>query len=146
MTGVQTCALPISRCPPLLLLAGSLDQQCPPEAVRRTVDFLAPTYTDVLMQEFGRRAGQHDDYGHFDLLIGTRADAEVFPAIEHFLLRHDEPLPPASHSPPPPHATRASPPAGAAPSPHVHVADTDPHLSTLAADASLGLRAELLIP
>jgi hypothetical protein len=38
---------------------------------------------------FGQETGQQEHYEHFDLLLGKRATAEVFPEITHWLLQHD---------------------------------------------------------
>lgn len=67
---------------PLLLVAGSRDAQCPPEAARATLR-LAGKGAELAI--FGRDQGCADDYGHFDLLIGRRAAHEVFPRVESWL-------------------------------------------------------------
>ena len=40
------------------------------------------------VRRFGREFGHVEDYGHFDLLAGLRADDEVFPAILGWLGDH----------------------------------------------------------
>ena len=37
----------------------------------------------------GKSHGEVDDYGHFDLLMGRRAQSEVFPHIDRFLDEND---------------------------------------------------------
>lgn len=69
---------------PTCLLAGSKDPQCPIECVDETARLLqnAP---ELLVARFGKRYGQVDDYGHFDLLVGKRAEHETWPTIRAFL-------------------------------------------------------------
>jgi alpha-beta hydrolase superfamily lysophospholipase len=71
---------------PVLLLGGSADLQCPPEAVRHTALQLGSRDRQVRL--FGRAHGQADDYAHFDLIIGRRAACEVWPAIDAWLAAH----------------------------------------------------------
>lgn len=72
---------------PVLALAGDRDAQCPPDAARRTVEALGSPRAQLRV--FGRDHGHTDHYGHFDLLIGRRARAEVFPHIDRWLDEHD---------------------------------------------------------
>ena len=74
---------------PALLLVGDRDRQCPPAACARTYEHLSQHSGTHQMVTFGRDAGQADHYGHFDLLIGKRAEHEVFPTIEAWLVQHD---------------------------------------------------------
>lgn len=71
---------------PVLALAGSRDAQCPPRAVERTAASLGSSCRVAL---FGRDHGHADEYGHFDLLVGRQARAEVFPVVERWLAEHD---------------------------------------------------------
>jgi alpha-beta hydrolase superfamily lysophospholipase len=76
---------------PVLALAGSRDAQCPPEAVRGTLEALASTRRELRV--FGKAYGHADEYGHFDLLMGRRAREEVFAHVGAWLDEHDGPLP-----------------------------------------------------
>ena len=71
---------------PVLALAGSRDAQCPPAAVARTVAALG---SGAVLKELGAEHGHGDHYGHFDLLMGSRAKREVFPQIDVWLDNHD---------------------------------------------------------
>ena len=70
---------------PVLALAGVADRQCNPGAAERTIAQVPGGRLLV----FGREHGHAEDYGHFDLLLGPRAEAEVFGAIEAHLRDHD---------------------------------------------------------
>jgi alpha-beta hydrolase superfamily lysophospholipase len=72
---------------PILAIAGTRDPQCPPDAARRTLEAVGSARREF--RAFGRAHGHADDYGHFDLLIGRRAHAEVFPCIDAWLEEHD---------------------------------------------------------
>jgi hypothetical protein len=74
---------------PTLFLAADRDRQCPVAACRRTYERLAQGCQAHQLVVFGKETGQQEHYGHFDLLLGKRAAAEVFPEIEQWLLRHD---------------------------------------------------------
>ncbi len=67
---------------PLLLLAGSKDAQCSIAAVEQTAAAVGPL---AQVERFGREFGHHDEYGHFDLLLGKRAPVEVWPRIDAWL-------------------------------------------------------------
>lgn len=69
---------------PSLLLAGSGDMQVSVEAVEHTSRLLRSSE----IQSFGREYGHADDYGHFDLILGKRAQTEVWPTIADFLESH----------------------------------------------------------
>jgi hypothetical protein len=43
--------------------------------------------------EFGIEAGHSADYGHTDLLVGTRAPREVFPVVADWLVAQGRPAP-----------------------------------------------------
>jgi pimeloyl-ACP methyl ester carboxylesterase len=72
---------------PVLMLAGDRDAQCPPEAAERTASVLRCGELRI----FGPDHGQADHYGHFDLLMGKRVHAEVFPILEKWLAAQDAP-------------------------------------------------------
>lgn len=69
---------------PTLLLGGSRDLQCTPEASAMTYELLSGVREKKLTM-FGKPFGHEDDYGHFDLIMGKRAAAEVWPEITAFL-------------------------------------------------------------
>jgi len=75
---------------PTLLLGGSRDLQCTPEASAATFELLTGV-RDKTLRMFGKPHGQQDDYGHFDLIIGKRASDEVWPTLCAFLAA--QPLP-----------------------------------------------------
>jgi pimeloyl-ACP methyl ester carboxylesterase len=84
---------------PTLMIGGSLDPQCPPEATAASFALLQGVQ-DKRRITFGKAYGETDDYGHFDLLVGKRAASEVWPHIEAFLggepalqRRSEEPTP-----------------------------------------------------
>jgi hypothetical protein len=64
---------------PVLSLSGTVDLQCSPTAARRHG-------TDH--EVFGRVHGQAEDYGHFDMIMGTRARHEVWPTLSQWLRDH----------------------------------------------------------
>lgn len=65
---------------PLLCLGGAADRQVSPEAVRDAAERLHGT-----AHVHGRASGDEQDYGHWDLLVGTRAPREVWPGVAAFL-------------------------------------------------------------
>ena len=69
---------------PTLLLGGSRDLQCTPEASALTFELLSGVL-DKKLAMFGKPYGHEDDYGHFDLIVGKRAQSEVWPEITTFL-------------------------------------------------------------
>jgi pimeloyl-ACP methyl ester carboxylesterase len=69
---------------PTLLIAGSRDPQCSPEAITATLDSLSGV-ADKRALFFGRAHGQREDYGHLDLLVGKHAAVEVWPQIGTFV-------------------------------------------------------------
>jgi hypothetical protein len=72
---------------PVLSLAGTRDPQCPPEAARGTLEAVGSARRELRV--FGREHGHADEYGHFDLLMGRRAEREVYPHIERWLDESD---------------------------------------------------------
>jgi len=73
---------------PTLLLAGSRDRQVAVEAVRQTARSFGG-HADVVA--LGRDHGTREDYGHWDLILGTRAPREVWPRVLDWLRRHEMP-------------------------------------------------------
>jgi len=61
---------------PILALAGDKDHQCPPKAAQDTQAKLSSSDSKTKIFK---------GYGHQDLLIGTRAEEEVFPWIANWL-------------------------------------------------------------
>lgn len=71
---------------PTLLIGGSRDVQATPEAITETARLLSGVgELDVL--RFGKPHGHENDYGHIDLVVGRRAETEVWPAISQYLSR-----------------------------------------------------------
>jgi alpha-beta hydrolase superfamily lysophospholipase len=73
---------------PVLAVAGDRDAQCPPDAAERTLAMLGSPRRELRV--FGKSRGHGDHYGHFDLVIGRRAKAEVFPCIDAWVDAADE--------------------------------------------------------
>ncbi|MGH7272674.1 MAG: alpha/beta fold hydrolase [Polyangiaceae bacterium] len=69
---------------PTCLIAGARDVQCSILAVEATARLLVNA-PEVQVSCFGKAFGQVDDYGHFDLVIGRRAERETWPTILTFL-------------------------------------------------------------
>jgi pimeloyl-ACP methyl ester carboxylesterase len=74
---------------PILVIGGSKDLMAPPQAVsamckRANIGLKA----DCLIM--GKESGCLDDYGHVDLLVGIRAQGEIFPKILDWLEQHDK--------------------------------------------------------
>lgn len=69
---------------PSLLLVGSADTQCGVAAVEETVRLLTGV-SQLRVVRLGRAHGQAQDYGHFDLIAGRRANVEVWPILAEFL-------------------------------------------------------------
>lgn len=71
---------------PMALFAGSGDVQCTVDAVERTAR--AAGDGRIRVEKFGKAFGQVDDYGHFDLIVGKRAEGEVWPRLLEWLQQH----------------------------------------------------------
>jgi pimeloyl-ACP methyl ester carboxylesterase len=69
---------------PTLVVGGSRDPQATPEAVFATFDGLTGV-ADKRLLMCGRSYGHDEEYGHFDLIVGKRAQREVWPEIVAFL-------------------------------------------------------------
>lgn len=70
---------------PVRLLAGSADRQVSVDAVRHTAGLLGGTSD---FRVFGTAFGHGDEYGHWDLLLGRRAETEVWPWLFDWLQDH----------------------------------------------------------
>jgi pimeloyl-ACP methyl ester carboxylesterase len=70
---------------PMLLLAGSQDQQCPPSSMELARSHIPKSEYKC----FGKEFGEKHEYGHFDLIVGLNAKVEVWDVISHFLEKHD---------------------------------------------------------
>ncbi|MDP8224847.1 MAG: alpha/beta fold hydrolase [Candidatus Lernaella stagnicola] len=84
--GVRYADLLVNVTTPVLLIAGDADQQASPTTSEKTLGLLpaGPHKTAF----FGSEYGHSTPYGHFDLLVGRRADEEVFPVILDWLGAH----------------------------------------------------------
>jgi pimeloyl-ACP methyl ester carboxylesterase len=71
---------------PTLLLAGTRDVLAPPDAVKATFDSIGAT--DKQFQICSRAQGMRVNYGHYDLLIGREAPAEIYPLIARWIESH----------------------------------------------------------
>jgi pimeloyl-ACP methyl ester carboxylesterase len=69
---------------PTLVVGGSRDLQATPEAVLATFERLSGVEDKRLLM-CGVPHGHGDEYGHFDLIVGKRAQSEVWPHIAAFL-------------------------------------------------------------
>lgn len=67
---------------PVRLIAGSQDQQVSVDAIHHTSGLIGE---NASVRVFGREYGEVDDYGHFDLILGRRAQVEVWPEIASWL-------------------------------------------------------------
>lgn len=70
---------------PILFLAGPRDQLSPPDAVKETHDAVGSSEKQFVL--FSRAQGKRVNYGHFDLVIGREAPAEVFPVVGDWLMQ-----------------------------------------------------------
>jgi len=71
-------------CVPSCLIVGTRDVQCGEIAVDETARLLSRA-PELRVARFGKSHGHVDDYGHFDLIVGKRAQREVWPTIRGFL-------------------------------------------------------------
>jgi pimeloyl-ACP methyl ester carboxylesterase len=70
---------------PIRLIAGSRDRTISVAAVRSTAERL-PGKVDLRV--CGLEHGDADEYGHWDLLVGRRADVEVWPEVATWMAAH----------------------------------------------------------
>ena len=75
---------------PTLFIAGKHDLLVPPKLVERTAEQAASREKQYLL--FAKKSGHSVDYGHGDLLIGEKAEQEVFPRILDWLTTEPKPL------------------------------------------------------
>jgi len=75
---------------PLLAFAGECDMQFKPEAVSRTAHHLAAKDTDRFVRYITAGKDEGVCYGHYDLLIGQRADRDVFQPLEQWIVEVDQ--------------------------------------------------------
>jgi pimeloyl-ACP methyl ester carboxylesterase len=71
---------------PTLFLAGTRDVLAPPDAVKLTFDSVGSA--DKQFQICSRAQGMRVNYGHYDLLIGREAPAEIYPLIARWIESH----------------------------------------------------------
>lgn len=79
--GAAPVALGLPKHTPLTSLAGTRDVQCTPLAAGR--------HAGGSCRAFGRDHGHPEDFGHFDLLMGTHAPTAVWPELLGWLETHD---------------------------------------------------------
>ena len=72
---------------PLLFVAGAVDRLSPLEDIRFVYDAISSADKELLI--CGVAQGFSADYGHIDLIFGTRAREEVFPPIARWVDAHD---------------------------------------------------------
>jgi pimeloyl-ACP methyl ester carboxylesterase len=72
---------------PVLVLAGSRDGMAPLESVKAGYEML-PEPGAGEFYILGKEIGFAEDYGHLDLLSGSRAHKEVFPIVLTWLSKH----------------------------------------------------------
>ncbi len=70
-------------CAPMLLIAGATDQLSPVEDVRYVYEAISSTHKELLV--CGRETGCAHDYKHIDLILGSRAQLEVYPHIARWI-------------------------------------------------------------
>ncbi len=75
---------------PSLLLAGPRDVLAPPDAVKATFEALGSS--DKQFMICSRAQGLRVNYGHFDLVIGREAPAEIFPLVARWIESHSTQL------------------------------------------------------
>jgi pimeloyl-ACP methyl ester carboxylesterase len=73
---------------PTLLLAGPRDVLAPPDAVKVTYESLGSTDKQFLI--CSRAQGLRVNYGHFDMVIGREAPAEIFPQVARWIEAHSD--------------------------------------------------------
>lgn len=73
---------------PIFWLGGSVDSLAPPASLIPGTDEDEPL-GERKMLALGKTSGCVEDYGHVDLLVGRRAEIEVFPLILQWLIDHD---------------------------------------------------------
>lgn len=69
-----------------LVMTGKLDTLCPPVAARKVYEKLGTT--DKGLRIIGKENGYTGDYGHVDLVVGSRSREDVFPIVFAWLESH----------------------------------------------------------
>jgi hypothetical protein len=64
---------------PVLIVGGTVDLLCPPDATRSLFEAVGSPNKKLLMM--GKSYGHSSEYGHGDLVIGTHAPTEVYGAV-----------------------------------------------------------------
>ncbi len=72
---------------PMLLLAGAADRLVPPAAAAHVGERVRSP--DLTFEVVGTESGASHDYGHGDLVLGARADVDVFPRVVRWLAAHE---------------------------------------------------------
>jgi pimeloyl-ACP methyl ester carboxylesterase len=80
---------------PTLFLAGARDLLAPPDAVKATHDTISSPDKRFIICSRAQKFAVN--YGHFDLLLGHHAPAEIFPLVRDWLAEHEHR--PIWHSP-----------------------------------------------
>lgn len=73
---------------PMFIVGGTKDLMAPPDSVIAACQ-AAEHSAERKCRIFGKEAGCVEDYGHMDLLMGVRAEEEVFPHLLNWLNDHD---------------------------------------------------------
>ncbi|MEW5312528.1 MAG: hypothetical protein WDW38_004157 [Sanguina aurantia] len=80
---------------PVMAIVGDHDRMCPASGCLKTLSRFGSREKRYFC--LGPDAGQKHHYGHFDILMGTNVQQEVFPLLTQWLERHD--IITASHPP-----------------------------------------------
>jgi pimeloyl-ACP methyl ester carboxylesterase len=70
---------------PMLVVGGTVDGLCPETVTRQWFRTLTSPRKELAI--FGRSSGHQHDYGHADLVVGRRADLDVYPVVIDFVAR-----------------------------------------------------------
>lgn len=73
---------------PVLLLGGAVDALAPPDSLVSSLEGQEGSENRKCLI-LGKASGCQEDYGHVDLMVGTRSESEVFPLILQWLTDHD---------------------------------------------------------
>jgi pimeloyl-ACP methyl ester carboxylesterase len=73
---------------PTLFLAGARDLLAPPDAVKVTHDAICSSDKRFVICSRAQKFAVN--YGHFDLLLGEHAPAEIFPLVHEWLAEHEQ--------------------------------------------------------
>ena len=71
---------------PMLCIAGSVDEQCHSICMEKLNNVIQ---CESHYRLIGQESGHKNDYGHFDLIVGTNAKTEVWDMVSRFLKKHD---------------------------------------------------------